>query len=333
MKCLRADDLFTSNVIIEEIWCNINVSRLVISDLTDKNPNVFYETGIAHALGKPVILITQSLKFVPFDLRHIRVIEYEYTPQGMKTFEDALARTISNVLNTPLISDELFKSELVSDSFPDAPTLDIFPNSFVTNFVLNRLNESFIRKMAIELLFKRGCIDENTMFRVLNEGIQAFTKIIPLCIAKYQHAVSERLIERLLKDDRVVALSGLNAAFALVKLNIFNSNIYKHATQHSSWEVLHYAINKIIEIDDEFSIPTLLEFSDVSYHVSVQNIRKYIDEKADNKSLPNEYVSALLEMLNKFMKLDMADHYKEWLMKTIEKLSSCSVPNSSLQSV
>jgi hypothetical protein len=75
----------------------VRTARIVIADLTHANPNVFYETGICHALGKDVILITQDSE-VPFDLRHIRHIRYSYTPRGMAAFELALKETIKAVL-------------------------------------------------------------------------------------------------------------------------------------------------------------------------------------------------------------------------------------------
>ena len=47
-----------------------------MAELTGKNPNVFYELGLAHALNKPVILVAQTLDDLPFDLRHLRTIIY-----------------------------------------------------------------------------------------------------------------------------------------------------------------------------------------------------------------------------------------------------------------
>lgn len=98
LECQRADDLFRPTVIIEDIWESINRARVIVADLTGKNPNVFYEVGVAHTLGKDVILITQSIKDVPFDLHHVRHIRYEYTPRGMEVFEQQLKNTILNVL-------------------------------------------------------------------------------------------------------------------------------------------------------------------------------------------------------------------------------------------
>ena len=97
MQAKRADDIFTNSAIIEDIWTSINQARLIVADLTGKNPNVFYEVGIAHTVGKDVILVTQSIEDVPFDLRHLRHIQYEYTPRGMAAFEQQLKNTITTM--------------------------------------------------------------------------------------------------------------------------------------------------------------------------------------------------------------------------------------------
>lgn len=99
LQCFRADDIFDNQPIIEDIWRSINEARIVIAELTGKNANVFYETGLAHAIGKEVILITQSMDDVPFDLRHRRCIVYEYTPPGIMKLEHELANTITSVLS------------------------------------------------------------------------------------------------------------------------------------------------------------------------------------------------------------------------------------------
>ena len=98
LSCLRADDIYDNRPIIEDIWRCTNEARILIAELTGRNPNVFYETGIAHTVGKEVILITQSMEDVPFDLKHLRCIVYEYTPRGIATLEENLKNTISNVL-------------------------------------------------------------------------------------------------------------------------------------------------------------------------------------------------------------------------------------------
>lgn len=94
MTIARADDLFTAGSIVEEIWSYIAQSRIILADCTDRNPNVFYEIGIAHTLGKPVVLITQNEDDIPFDLRNRRFIKYEYPSRGMEEFEHGLKATL-----------------------------------------------------------------------------------------------------------------------------------------------------------------------------------------------------------------------------------------------
>lgn len=94
LSCVRADEIVGSKPITLDIWEKINRARVVIADLTGTNANVFYELGLAHALGKDVILMTQAVSDVPFDLRAIRCIVYEYTPRGMKELEAGLRAAI-----------------------------------------------------------------------------------------------------------------------------------------------------------------------------------------------------------------------------------------------
>ena len=81
-RCIRADDIWEHATIIQDIFNLIVRARAVIVDFSGKNPNVMYETGIAHTLGKLVIPITQSLEDVPFDIRHHRVLKYLPNNEG-----------------------------------------------------------------------------------------------------------------------------------------------------------------------------------------------------------------------------------------------------------
>jgi hypothetical protein len=98
----RADDFFGAHHIMSDIWEAINAARLVIADCTGRNPNVFYEIGMAHTLGRTVILITQNSDDVPFDLQTIRYLQYEYTPRGMAAFEKNLERTLKAELEASI---------------------------------------------------------------------------------------------------------------------------------------------------------------------------------------------------------------------------------------
>lgn len=98
LRCERADEIRGTALITWDIWERINRARLLIAELTDQNSNVFYELGLAHALSKDVIPITQSMDFVPFDLKALRCICYDFTPRGVGTLEKDLNATIQAVM-------------------------------------------------------------------------------------------------------------------------------------------------------------------------------------------------------------------------------------------
>ena len=99
LRSERGDDVFGSAVIMDDITRSIRKARLIIADLTGRNPNVFYEVGIAHALNKQVLLMTQSIEDVPFDLRHRRALVYEYSPRGCKKLEKDLYENVQHMLS------------------------------------------------------------------------------------------------------------------------------------------------------------------------------------------------------------------------------------------
>lgn len=78
LRPVRADDeIFATGKIIDQVWDGITAAKVLVAELTGRNPNVFYELGLAHALAKPVVLVSSNQTDVPFDLKHIRVIYYD----------------------------------------------------------------------------------------------------------------------------------------------------------------------------------------------------------------------------------------------------------------
>jgi hypothetical protein len=90
LTCRRADDIWDDSTIIQDVFSLIFQSYIVVCDFTGKNPNVFYEAGLAHALGKYVVPITQSSDDIPFDLRHHRFILYLNNSEGRSDLESRL---------------------------------------------------------------------------------------------------------------------------------------------------------------------------------------------------------------------------------------------------
>lgn len=97
----RGDDFSSiSGAVIQEVWAAIYNCRMVIAEVTEINANVYYELGIAHTLGKPAVLITQTApEELPFDIRHLRFITYENTIDGAQRLATELKQSIIWILN------------------------------------------------------------------------------------------------------------------------------------------------------------------------------------------------------------------------------------------
>ena len=99
ISCHRSDEHFEAGNLLRQIIQYIVSSRFIFAVLDGRNPNVFYEIGIAHAIGKPVFLIANynQRDKLPFDITSSRLILY-------KNYED-LEKSIEMVINSNLTDD------------------------------------------------------------------------------------------------------------------------------------------------------------------------------------------------------------------------------------
>jgi len=96
-RTLRVDDIWEESTVIQDIFNLIFRAHVVVVDFTGKNPNVMYETGIAHTLGKHVIPLSQSMQDVPFDISHHRVLTYLPNREGIETMIPKLVERLRYV--------------------------------------------------------------------------------------------------------------------------------------------------------------------------------------------------------------------------------------------
>jgi hypothetical protein len=95
---LRSDDVFGPGIILQDIIKKIIESTIIIAEISPANPNVFYELGYAHALGKPTILLAEKGQSLPFDIQGYRVIFYENTIKGKKSVEENLRKHLNAII-------------------------------------------------------------------------------------------------------------------------------------------------------------------------------------------------------------------------------------------
>jgi hypothetical protein len=98
LEVIRADDMYTNSLILEDITKSIREASVVIADITVDNPNVFYEVGYAHAINKPTILLSDKKRAkLPFDVSGFRTLFYENSIGGKRAVEENLSKYLQNL--------------------------------------------------------------------------------------------------------------------------------------------------------------------------------------------------------------------------------------------
>ena len=109
LEVIRADEVINSSSISNDIFMNLMNSKYVIADITYPNPNVFYELGIRHAISYRTVLIREKCaEKVPFDISHLRYIEYTQDPGGMEALAVELKARFALYDKNPNTPDNQF---------------------------------------------------------------------------------------------------------------------------------------------------------------------------------------------------------------------------------
>ena len=114
----RGDSLFRPSPIMGDIWKMIQDTEVVVAELTTRSANVFYELGLAHAIGKPVVLLSETMEDVPFDLQPLRVILYHKTnPEWGKKLRSDIANALTETLREPVAAvPPMFRKKVKSQA-------------------------------------------------------------------------------------------------------------------------------------------------------------------------------------------------------------------------
>lgn len=109
LEVIRADEELNPSSISNDIFTKLMHSKYVIADITYPNPNVFYELGIRHAIRSGTILIRERVDFsIPFDISHLRNIEYTQEPSGMDKLSIELKKRFDFYNTNPTKPDNQF---------------------------------------------------------------------------------------------------------------------------------------------------------------------------------------------------------------------------------
>jgi hypothetical protein len=121
LEVVRADEVSIPGTITSDILTRIMHSDYVVADITYPNPNVFYELGLRHACRIGTIIIKdKNAPKIPFDIAHLRCIEYENTPTGLKNLAQDIRTYLDHFAHNPDRPDNqlLELAKLTRYSFP-----------------------------------------------------------------------------------------------------------------------------------------------------------------------------------------------------------------------
>lgn len=94
-EVIRADKISEPGIITHQILQHIVDSPLVIADLTERNPNVFYELALRHAIRKPLVQLIKNGELIPFDVAATRIIKFDL--QNLDSVETAKLEIVAQV--------------------------------------------------------------------------------------------------------------------------------------------------------------------------------------------------------------------------------------------
>jgi hypothetical protein len=116
LEIRRADEVFTTNPVYDDILREIREASVIIADISTKNPNVYYELGISHILkqSQTIMITHQNFDTLPFDISHFRILRYDDSIAGSRSFEKQLTMTLKEILKN---YGEIYKDEfgLIAD--------------------------------------------------------------------------------------------------------------------------------------------------------------------------------------------------------------------------
>jgi hypothetical protein len=173
LEVTRADEFPMPGTITTDIITRIMFSNFVVADVTYPNANVFYELGLRHA-SKPgtVIIKDKNGPHVPFDIAHLRYIEYENTASGLKELSERLKQCFDGFERNPQHPDNHFleMAKLLKFEYPEYAVKEQIPAE--TQIIMNLMKSPEL----IDLILRqqRGEeIDEQEMIKALlsNPGV------------------------------------------------------------------------------------------------------------------------------------------------------------------
>jgi len=140
LRLERSDKVKTPGIVTNQIVRLIVDATIVVADVTGRNPNVFYELGIAHSFAKPVIILVDQVPALPFDTQGERVIQIGDNGQTISVTEALAAHALLSDYVAGVLAPS-FKVENVVTSAAGAQALSRLAPDDATAAAIEELKE------------------------------------------------------------------------------------------------------------------------------------------------------------------------------------------------
>lgn len=172
----RADQDLTPGAITAKFLSELLNARVVIADLTGRNPNVFYELGIAHSFALPLISIADTASNLPFDAKDERIIELgEYHSAGLTYVQGEKAKNALRESLGIVLADNYAPSSPLREVAPSSPLREVAANVpkydvFISSPMFAFGDEKRYRTHRENVLHLIGALDEKCGFKCYYAG-------------------------------------------------------------------------------------------------------------------------------------------------------------------
>lgn len=179
-KTKRVDELVGQFNISRKIIEYIFRSDAIVAEITDKNSNVFYEMGVAHAIGNKTIMIAQDADKLPFDIRNYRCIIYEQSVEGLQRLQEEIGRSLQEIGDW--------------SRHPSNPVQDFMPHdAFVLQSDFERLQKALQQK---DELLRAAQMESAAFKKQLREKDERLKQAAPKAeLEKLQKEMAEKQVE------------------------------------------------------------------------------------------------------------------------------------------
>lgn len=253
IRCIRADSIFEQRPILTNIVEQICQSQILVADLTGKNPNVFYEVGIAHSTRRleGIILISQTLDDVPFDLRHLPILLYDAEDhfklqvELRQRIEVSLSVSDSYSTVRSLLHGAHFRHEIIDEFIDVAAT--------ASPGMLQNLASVIDRTLDDDEVFRETYWSVFASISELDPRFQELLQFLAMClltsdiaIRKNADFVEDQLTPVLAEDQKRETLSHppiiANLCFVAIERNLLKEKCI-------NWLITYLQNNRVAQVD------------------------------------------------------------------------------------